>query len=255
VRDDLPQWIVEADLAHKDEEIFPVDRGGRRYWFKRGRPTGSTLIHHLGYRLTGLPFLRPVERKSASQAAGFEAEKLKRLKEKGLPVPGIVAEAEGFFVMEDLGECLAGRLKGAREADTDRWLDGVVEALATLHRAGEYHGASQIRNFVLDREGRVGIIDFEESFEAGSHLEALQFRDLFLLLYSLHRQKLDTDYPKLIRHYISLSGNEGFGHELHRLYERFSWLAGLVEFEGIRRRLGSDAEILHRLFESLRSEG
>ncbi len=250
---ELPRWIVEADLAHVGEEIFPLDRAGRRYWFKRGRPTGSTAIHALGYRLTGLPFLRPVERKSAVEAAAWEAAKLRRLSERGLPVPEILAEGEGFFVMTDRGEGLAGLLKRAEAELAKRWLDGVVDALAVLHRAGEYHGASQIRNFVLDGDEGVGIIDFEESFPTNSVLKALQFRDLFLLLYSLHRQKQEADYPALLRRYIAASGNESFEEELRALYRRFRWLAKLVEPEGVRRRLGSDAEILHRLFESIKA--
>ena len=250
---ELPEWVVEADMAHKRDEIFPLERAGKRYWFKRGRPTGSTAIHALGYRLTGLPFLRPVKRKSATEAAAWEAAKLRRLGGKGLPVPAVVAEGEGFFVMGDRGEGLAGLLKRAGSGAPKRWLDGVADALAGLHRAGEYHGASQIRNFVLAETEAVGIIDFEESFDAESDLKALQFRDLFLLLYSLHRQRQETDYPALLQRYMEVSGNESFAEELHRLYRRFRWLAKLVEREGFRRRLGSDAEILHRLFESLKS--
>jgi tRNA A-37 threonylcarbamoyl transferase component Bud32 len=253
VKAELPQWIVEADLAHKGDEIFPLDRAGRRYWFKRGRPTGSTAVHALGYRLTGLPFLRPVERKSASEAAAWEAAKLRHLAEKGLPVPAVVAEGEGFFVMEDRGEGLSGLLKRAEPATAGHWLEGVADALAALHRAGEYHGASQIRNFVLDAGEEVGIIDFEESFPADSDPKALQFRDLFLLLYSLHRQKQEADYPALLRRYMNASGNESFEEELRALYHRFRWLAKLVEPERVRRRLGRDAEILHRLFESIKA--
>jgi len=250
---ELPQWVIEADLAHEGEEIFPLERGGRRYWFKRGRPTGSTAIHALGYRLTGLPFLRPVEKKTARQAARWEADKLERLRELGIPVPELIARGEGYFLMSDRGESLAKLLKKASPHESDRLLEGAVQSLAALHRAGEYHGASQIRNFVADKEGKVSIIDFEESFDEGSDLKALQFRDLFLLLYSLHRQKHSTDYPALLGKYMEASGNREFAGELKALYNRFRWLAKLVEREGIRRRLGSDAEIIHRLFESLRS--
>jgi len=204
---EVPGWILEADRVYPQEEIFPVSHAGERYWFKRGRPTGSTALHALGYRLTKLPFLRPVERKSASEAAAREAEKLRRLAHKGLPVPEVIAEGEGFFVMSDRGGELARKLKRADREEGDRWLAGVVDALAALHRAGEYHGASQIRNFVLNEKEEAGIIDFEESFDAQSDLEALQFRDLFLLLYSLHRQRHETDYPALLERYMQRSGN------------------------------------------------
>ncbi len=247
-----PEWIGRALQEHPDREVFTVKEGEKRYWLKKGRATGSTAIHSLGYRLTKLPFLRPVERKEASQSARFEAEKLRRLGAKGLPVPAVVWEEEGFFVMEDRGESLAPRLKRVERTEAEPWLQQVAGALARLHRAGEYHGASQIRNFTLSEDGAVSLIDFEESFPEDTSLEALQFRDLFLLLYSLHRQKQEADYPALLQHYMERSGNESFAEDLHRLYARFRWLAAIVGVEGVRRRLGSDAQILHRLFESLK---
>ncbi|WP_457606762.1 hypothetical protein [Nitratifractor sp.] len=246
------RWIHSLLESKTDKEIFPVEHEGKKYWIKRGRPTGSTRIHALGYRLTSLPFLRPVEVKSASEAAAFEAEKLLRLREKGLPVPQVVHREEGLFVMTDTGGNLSALLKGSDASTVEPRLGLVVDALAALHRSGEYHGASQIRNFTLSGDERVSIIDFEESFEADAELEALQFRDLFLLLYSLHRQKTDADFPLLLERYMERSGNRGFDEELRELYRRFRWLAKIVEVEGIRRRLGSDAEILHRLFESLK---
>jgi tRNA A-37 threonylcarbamoyl transferase component Bud32 len=247
-----PEWINRALAEHPKQEIFPIDEGGERFWLKRGRPTGSTKIHHLGYRLTGLPFLRPVEAKSSVEAIRHEATKLRKLYDQGLPVPEPVWMEESFFVMKDTGETLAELLKSADRTKGDRWLAGVVESLAALHRAGEYHGASQIRNFTLDTRERVHIIDFEESFPEESDLKALQFRDLFLLLYSLHRQRYETDYPALLAVYMERSGNREFGGELRALYRRFRWLAALVEPFWVRRKLGSDAEILHRLFESLK---
>ncbi len=254
-RVERPEWIDRALQEHGEREVFPIDEGGKRYWLKRGRPTGSTVIHSLGYRLTGLPFLRPVERKNAAESTRYEAGKLRQLREKGLPVPSVVWEEDAFFVMEDRGESLAPRLKRMAEEEAKPRLHKVVEVLAKLHRSGEYHGASQIRNFTLAENGELSLIDFEESFPSGTPLKALQFRDLFLLLYSLHRQRQKADYPALLRHYMEESGNREFAEELHGLYDRFRWLAAVVGNERVRKRLGSDAEILHRLFESLRGEG
>ena len=246
-----PEWIDHALERSAGREIFPVEEEGRRYWIKKGRPTGSHALHHLGYRLTGLPFLHPVQSKDALQAVAYEAGKLKRLESKGVSVPSVVWQEEEFFILEDRGETLAKLLKGASSAEGTAWLQRVAEALAGLHRTGEYHGASQIRNFTMDEEGKVSIIDFEESFPDGADLEALQFRDLFLLLYSLHRQRWEMDYAAFLEHYIQLSGQEAFREKFHELYRRFRWLAKAVESEKVRSLLGSDAEILHRLFESL----
>ncbi|WP_456429296.1 lipopolysaccharide kinase InaA family protein [Nitratifractor sp.] len=247
-----PSWIDEAIAQNAGSEIFRWEADGKGYWIKHGRPTGSTKIHALGYRLSGLPFLHPVEAKDPRQSVLFEAQKLQRLHEAGLPVPPVRWITSDFFVMEDRGESLADRLKSVSSDEREMLLGKCVDALGALHRAGEYHGASQIRNFVLDSNGTVSIIDFEESFPSTASLRSLQFRDLFLLLYSLHRQRTETDYPRLIERYMRSSGNDDFAFELHRLYRRFSWIARLVAVDGIRHRLGSDAEILHRLFESIR---
>ena len=248
-----PEWIEKAIAENPGRDIFPVEREGRRYWIKFGRPTGSSGIHALGYRLSALPFLRPVQVKDALQATAFEAGKLQRLHGKGVPVPQVLWQSEKYFVMGDTGESLAKLLKSTGAKETERRLLQVVEVLSALHLTGEYHGASQIRNFTLDEKERVSVIDFEESFEESADLKALQFRDLFLLLYSLHRQKTEADYPALLRNYMESSGNREFEGELHRLYERFRWLAKLVAVEGVRKRMGSDADILHRLFQSLKS--
>jgi len=249
-----PDWIEKAIAENPGKEIFPVEQDGKRHWIKFGRPTGSSMVHALGFRLTALPFLRPVQRKDTIETTAFEAGKLQRLHEKNLPVPTVILRTERYFVMDDTGESLAKLLKRADERETDRWLHQVVEVLAAIHRADEYHGASQIRNFTLDKSEKVSVIDFEESFEEDADPKALQFRDLFLLLYSLHRQKTDTDYPALLKYYMEQSGNEDFGEELNRLYDRFRWLAKLVGSEKVRLRLGSDADIIHRLFESIRGK-
>lgn len=247
-----PSWIDEAIAQNAGREIFRWEADGKRYWIKHGRPTGSTKIHALGYRVSGLPFLHPVEAKDPRQSVRFEAQKLQRLHEAGLPVPSVCWTFPDFFIMEDRGESLADRLKTALSDEREILLRECIDALGALHRAGEYHGASQVRNFVLDKSGNVSIIDFEESFPSTASLRSLQFRDLFLLLYSLHRQRTETDYPRLIERYMRSSGNDDFALELHRLYRRFSWIARLIAVDGIRHRLGSDAEILHRLFESIR---
>ncbi len=247
-----PSWIDEAIAQNAGREIFRWEADGKRYWIKHGRPTGSTKIHALGYRVSGLPFLHPVEAKDPRQSVRFEAQKLQRLHEAGLPVPSVCWTFPDFFIMEDRGESLADRLKTALSDEREILLGECIDALGALHRAGEYHGASQVRNFVLDKSGNVSIIDFEESFPSTASLRSLQFRDLFLLLYSLHRQRTETDYPRLIERYMRSSGNDDFVLELHRLYRRFSWIARLIAVDGIRHRLGSDAEILHRLFESIR---
>lgn len=247
-----PSWIDEAIAQNAGREIFRWEADGKRYWIKHGRPTGSTKIHALGYRVSGLPFLHPVEAKDPRQSVRFEAQKLQRLHEAGLPVPSVCWTFPDFFIMEDRGESLADRLKTALSDEREILLGECIDALGALHRAGEYHGASQVRNFVLDKSANVSIIDFEESFPSTASLRSLQFRDLFLLLYSLHRQRTETDYPRLIERYMRSSGNDDFALELHRLYRRFSWIARLIAVDGIRHRLGSDAEILHRLFESIR---
>jgi len=81
-------------------------------------------------------------------------------------------------------------LKRSNKKETDAIVEKTAEVLGDLHRRSFYHGASQIRNFTMDDRGNIHIIDFEESFSKSVDMKALQLRDLFLLIYSLHRQKM-----------------------------------------------------------------
>jgi len=51
--------------------------------------------------------------------------------------------------------------------------------------------------------------------------------------------------------YMQNSGNSDFAKELQKLHSRISLLATVLKKERIRKMFGSDAEILHRLFESI----
>ncbi len=248
---DLEKKIDEKVDRQVSLEIFSIDHDGKRYWVKRSRATGSGAMHRFGYAILKMSIMAPAARKSRQEAQRFEAEKLERLYECGIAVPKVVIKKDDYFVMEDRGESLAPILKHSGAKETDALTGKTVASLGTLHKKGFYHGASQIRNFTRHSDGEIYIIDFEESFSQNVDIKSLQLRDLFLLLYSLHRQRCEIDYKKLIEEYMRFSGNNDFASELRKIYKKLSLPAKLLKNDKIRRMLGSDAEILHRLFESI----
>lgn len=247
--------IEKKILSLRDKkEVFPIeiDSEERQVWVKFGRPTGSNYFYKIGYKLLKFPFLRPVQKKSATQSIQFEANKLQRLYKKALRVPRVICLEDDYFIMSDTGESISNIIKSKKDKrDIEPLIWQSVELLSLLHNQNEYHGASQIRNFTVSRTNFVYIIDFEESFEDESNLKALQFRDIFLLLYSLHRQRVELNYLELFTHYTTRSNNQEFLEQMESLYLRFNWLIKFMGVSWVQKRLGSDAKILYNLFKSL----
>ncbi|WP_457602690.1 hypothetical protein [Nitratifractor sp.] len=242
----------EAALAAPGKEVFSFDFEEKRYWIKRARPTGSNLLQHAAWRATKLPLLVPVLRQSASEALRHESSKLRRLADRGIRVPSVVLLTQEYFVMEDNGISLRKILREGREDEFSRRLyRELFETLGRLHSIGEYHGGSQLRNFNY-REGEIAFLDFEEKFPESIPLKTLQFRDLFLLLFSLVKDRHPLDYSEVIGHYVRSSGNDWVVEELKKLTEKTPLLEALVRFPPIWKILDKDSKATYRMIQEIR---
>ncbi len=242
----------EAARTAPGKEVFSFDFEGKRYWIKRARPTGSNLLHHAAWRATKLPLLVPAVRQSASEALRHESSKLRRLADRGICVPAVELVTEEYFVMEDNGTSLRKILREGREDDLSRQLyRELFETLGRLHSIGEYHGGSQLRNFNY-RGGNIAFLDFEEKFPESIPLKTLQFRDLFLLLFSLVKDRHPLDYSEAIGHYVRSSGNDWVVDELKKLTEKTRALEALVRFPPLWKILDKDSKATYRMIQEIR---
>jgi len=246
---DLEQTARKAAEAYPRKEILSFEFDGERYWLKRARKTGSNLLHHAVWRLNRYPLLVPVASQSPREALQHETTKLRRLASEGIPVPEVVLQTDSYFVMAHTGPNL--RRLFYREGAGEPLSRRVFHALASLHRKGEYHGGSQLRNLTWTGKG-IAFIDFEEKFDTGADLRILQLRDLFLLLFSFTKDRIPLDYASHVRLYCKESGNRDFDRQLREMIRPLGWLERIIAFPPLWRVLDKDTRATYRLFQEIK---
>jgi len=239
-----------ALVKNPKTEIFSFDYRGKKVWVKRARETGSNLFHKLVYAWSKNPILSPVEKKTAEETLLHESSKLKNLASSHFNVPKVLAVREDCFVIEDCGPTVHHLLKNKLTDTPQVLITQTLEVLALLHNAKKYHGGSQIKNFT-SKNNIIYFIDFEESFSQSVALEDLQFRDLFLFLFSISKLKIDVDYRKLIEKYVSLGGEKEILTKFHNLSNSVSWLMKLLQNKTILKLLDRDTQSVYRLLKQL----
>jgi len=248
--DEFSETLNRALKAQPKREVFSFEHAGERFWIKRGRAAGSNLLQRAAWRLTRFPLLIPALQQSPLRSLRYESGKLRRLQAEGIPVPDVLLVADGYFVMTDRGPSLREVLRepSARSPKLFLRLFGL---LGELHRAGEYHGASQIKNFTV-QNGEIFLIDFEEKFPEEIPLEILQLRDLFLLLFSMAKDRHAFSDAPLLENYIRASGNDWAPSRLKELGRKLSFAEKIVAFPPLWKILDKDSKAVYRLLQEIR---
>ncbi len=239
-------------FKNRKEEIFSFEYNNKKYWLKKARVTKSNLVHKLFYLLTKIDVLLPVENKSEKQSLVFETTKIKRLKEKGISTPKIVFKNDDFFVLEDSGKMVNSYIR-KRDITKEKmyyYIELMLKELSLIHNNKEFHGGAQARNFIY-KNGKVTVIDFEDSFNKNISLKTLQFRDLILFLLSLTktRASFKLDYSFIIDKYVKLvPQNRDFRVKLKKLANKISFFITLSQVKFIKNIIGRDGEGFFKLF-------
>ena len=182
---------AEAALAASTDRVVFVEWGGKGYVMKRladhrPRPRLQSLaLRWLVKRITGLSLSMDTMRLADRQfQAGGEARRLIALAQAGVKVPPVLHQGAHYFLMPHCGEPLADLLaKWSPEQARDE-LIAQAAALGQFHRAGQWHGAAQIKNLTR-MDDQVYRIDFEESFGEQVPLPVAQALDLVLFIDSV----------------------------------------------------------------------
>ena len=120
----------------------------------------------------------------AATGVGFEARRLRALEQAGQRVPHLVHEGPDYLLLEHCGNTVANLLEDWT-ADTCRIeMENEARDLGAFHRAGQWHGASQIKNLTR-HDGATWRIDFEEDFGELVPLPVVQALDIILFLNSV----------------------------------------------------------------------
>ncbi len=233
-------------------EIFSIEYDGRICWVKRARKTGSNLLQRSLYGLTQNALLVPVENKDPEEALKFESSKLQELYTLSVPVPKVIEVSQTYFVLEDAGPTVRHLIKHDLIEDPPKVFEEIIAQLAALHNLDKFHGGPQIKN-VTYKDKKISFIDFEESFDSEVDIKDLQFRDLFLFLFSLSKTKREIDYKILIKKYIELTDNKDVIQRFHQLASNAAFLMKIVKNRAVWNIAGRDVQSIYRLLEEVKN--
>jgi len=142
--------------------------------------------------LTPTPILRQSTTGKGGDTLLQQAERIRALREQGLPVADILYSDRDFLITADCGQTIEKPVRyaerreqpGLDEAALGSILLEMTRTLAAMHRQGTAHGRPKMRDFTW-RDGTVTILDLEERpWEVMSMAEA-QARDVFLWVHDL----------------------------------------------------------------------
>lgn len=194
--------MIEAALLREPARVFACEIEGRRVWVKRAVKTKLRFGHRVqdwAAMLFGLELLRQT---AGGETLEREAKILRALKAKGVCVPELIAEGDGWLALSDLGDSLRLQLDQATGPEEVRGLVlTAAHALRHLHANGAWHGNPLVRNLAGPAH-RVGFIDFEEDPAERMSEAACQARDILLFLFSL--KTFEKRVPGLMRETTSV---------------------------------------------------
>ncbi len=250
----LKQSVQNALLEHQNLDVFSIIFEEKRVWIKKARETKSSNLHKFYYYIFRLEILLPVKEKTTHEALSFELEKIKYFKSLGINTPDVLLENQDYFVLADAGKMVNSyvRKRDITEEKMYYFIDKVIAVLAQIHNNDQYHGGAQFRNFTY-LDGKVSVIDLEDSFDESVDLKTLQFRDLFLTLLSLTktRASFDLDYSSIIEGYCEKTNNFEFKKRLHNMASKISWVIALSDLKLIQKFMGRDVKGFFKLMKAL----
>jgi tRNA A-37 threonylcarbamoyl transferase component Bud32 len=244
--------IAKRIKSNPKREIFHIEVKGKKVWVKRARKTGSNLLHKIAYMLTKNPIVIPVENKTPQEALQFESSKLQLLHKLSIPVPKVIEITDNYFILEDRGPTIHRLISKGFFSNPSEVLEQTIIQLALLHNMDQFHGGSQIKNFTYTDE-QIYFIDFEESFNKAIDIKELQFRDLFLFLFSISKLNIEIDYENLIKKYIDLTKKKDVIEKFHTLTSKVNFLMKLVENKTIWNLIDRDTKSVYRLLTQLKN--
>ena len=153
---------------------------------KRQRPAHGAWRYALMRAASGLfgaPTLLPVPAHGGARAQAIELRRLRELRDAGVSVPAVLREDADGIVLQFLGDqALVEQFKGDAASGLAAWTRG-LDAIADVHARGQYLSQAFARN-MLEHDGRLWFIDFEDDPREVMSLEQAQTRDWFAYLHS-----------------------------------------------------------------------
>lgn len=181
---------IQHALIHNRDRTFAIVAEGKPVWVKRPRWSPGRVWHALHAavaRLLMLPLFHPAAVSLGAAGLAAEAQRLRALRAKGLPVPEVVAVSPEWLVLSDNGVSLARHLAGIESIeDRRKVIKDAFAFIQKIHASDRWHGSAQIRNITVRPDG-FGLIDFEDDVSGAMPLACRQARDLLAYMLSAAR--------------------------------------------------------------------
>jgi len=163
---------------------------GRAAWLKTAEGGGRRLrlyLLDLACRRLGVPALRPPPHLGGQASLVIEQRRLHQLAAQQVRVPQVLEASGHALILSDIGVTLASRLRPAQADERARLVAAAAQAILCVHVAGGYLGQPFARNIMLDAQGEIGFIDFEEDPLQVMELTQAQVRDWLIFAAGVSR--------------------------------------------------------------------
>lgn len=202
MKSERPQLDSRADidaqvaaLRQTGGHIQGVAWQGHPAWLKLSVPQPPAWRYQLlagMARLLRQPAMQPVRPHGGACGIRNEADRLNALAGANLRVPQLLAYADHWLLISDLGHTTLESLIRHADPDTqlEHWQRGAAY-IRQVHRAGQYLSQAFARNLVWSPEQGLGAIDFEDDPISTMTLAQAQIRDWLPYFFStaIHFEK------------------------------------------------------------------
>lgn len=188
-----------AYSANLTVDTGPLNHAAQRFMATHQRRDGGFELDGKSYWVKAVEDQRWINRLQKGPAIeAFEKERavLKELAAVDLPVPSVLAEGDGYFVMPYCGQNVESLIRPQRETPKIRShvLSQAALGLARFHRAGFSHGRPILRDICWDGQ-TITFLDLEnyrpERNTANGHA-----RDLLSFMFSCYAMRCQ-DLPEI----------------------------------------------------------
>ena len=183
---------IRATAPAGGKGVVHVEQSGRPLVAKFPEPKGRSLPRALAARqaaaaMSSRPLpLAPFRLPDRYARLQLEAQRLTTLSRDGVSVPELIGVGDDYLLMTAGGESLEKAFKrlSTDSAEAFDYATRAATALGNMHWLGHWHGAAQVRNVLVDDQGRITLIDFEEDLSVVP-AETRACYDLMLFLASI----------------------------------------------------------------------
>ncbi|WP_223786668.1 hypothetical protein [Marinicella meishanensis] len=218
------------------------------YWLKKAAPARGIFRYHalnLFSWLLRLPLLKAVPQPGGQAAIANEVKRLQTLMAAGVPVAPLVAHADDWLLIKDVGTSIIRAMKNPRTEQPRRQalFQACLQAIKAVHQQGQYLSQAFIRNLLLqDAESlSVAFIDFEDDPLTVMSVAEAQARDVLLLVNSTARFFVnDTAFFQSAIEQFMQGHDAAMIDALRTTANRMQWISR-VPFQGL---LGHDYQKL-----------